>query len=65
MFCTVVKLDKPFNIKAEKLSKDRCVEVKWNKAESGACYVKYEVKFKNSSGNYLYTETVYNIAEMR
>ena len=59
-----MKLNKPFNIKAEKLSKDRCVEVKWNKAESGACYVKYEVKFKNASGNYLYHETGYNIAEI-
>ena len=60
-----MKLDKPFDIKAGKLAKDRCVEVKWNKAESGACYVKYEVKFKNVSGNYLYNETGYNIAEMR
>ena len=58
-------MDQPFNIKAEKLSKDRCVEVKWNKAESGACYVKYEVKFKNASGNYLYTETGYNIVETK
>ena len=38
--------------------------MKWNKAESGACYVKYEVKFKNASGNYLYNESGYNIAEM-
>ena len=60
-----MKLDKPFNTKAGKLAKDRCVEVKWNKAESGACYAKYEVKFKNKSGNYLSTETGYNIAEMK
>ena len=58
-------MNQPFHVKALRVAKDRCIEVKWNKTESGACYVNYEVKFKNASGNYLYTETGYNIAEIQ
>ena len=52
-------------MKATKASVDQCVDVKWNKLESGGCLVKYDVKFKNESGDYLHNETGYNIGEMK
>lgn len=33
--------------------------------ESGACVVKYDVRFKNSTGNHLYNFTRYNIGEVK
>ena len=41
-----------------------CFEVKWNKVESGACYVKYEVVLKSASGSNEYNYSGYNIAEI-
>ena len=51
-------------LKALKIAASKCVQVKWTKAESGACYVKYEIVLRNKSGNDLYSQTVYNIGEM-
>ena len=58
-----MKLDQVLNIKAWKRP-DKCVEVTWDKVESGACFVKFELKFKNATGNFLYNETGYNIMKM-
>ena len=53
-----------FGLKAGKFEASECVKLKWNKAESGACYVKYEVVIRNASGSDLRSVTVYNIGEM-
>ena len=60
----VVKLGLDFGLKAGKLGRARCVQVQWNKVESGACYVKYEVVLRNASGAYQYSDSGYNIGEM-
>ena len=59
-----MKLDKSFDLKARNLASSKCVEVKWNKVESGACIVKYDVKLKDAFGNQLYNKILYNIGEM-
>ena len=51
-----------FGLKAGK--NGACIEVKWNRVQAGACYVKYEVVFRNASRNFLSCETGYNIGEM-
>ncbi|XP_065054135.1 uncharacterized protein LOC135682956 [Rhopilema esculentum] len=61
----LLKLESNPNLQARKIILDSCVEVKWTKAESGACYVKYEVKLKNASGTVVHTETGYNIDEIK
>ena len=53
-----------FSLKAEIVGGARCVEVKWNKVESGVCYVQYEVVLKNASGSNEYSNVGYNIGEM-
>ena len=60
-----MKLDGNPNLHVGKVIVDSCVEVKWTKAEPGACYVKYEVKLKNASGTVVYTENGYNIDEIK
>ena len=47
-FCLAVKLEVDFGLKARKIREAKCVEVKWNKVESGACYVKYEVIYSKA-----------------
>ena len=64
-FLFLVKLEGNSNLHAGKVIVDSCVEVKWTKAESGACYVKYEVKLKSASGAVVYTEAGYNIDEIK
>ena len=59
-----VKFDKDLGIKAGKKKEAGCVEVKWKRPESGVCYVKYEVKFKNEFGSFVYTKVGYNVNEM-
>eukprot|EP00795_Rhopilema_esculentum_P014969 gene14969-6122_t len=61
----LLKLNGNPNLQAGKIIVDSCVEVKWTKAESGACHVKYEVKLKNALGAVVYTETGYNIDEIK
>ncbi|XP_065054139.1 uncharacterized protein LOC135682957 isoform X3 [Rhopilema esculentum] len=61
----LLNLDGNPNLQARKIIIDSCVEVKWTKAESGACYVKYEAKLKNASGTVVYTETGYNIDQIK
>jgi len=61
----LLKLDMNFGLKAEKIEGAKCVEVKWNKVEAGACYVKYEVLLKNASGSNEYGKAGYNIGEMK
>ena len=63
-FHVVVKLDMDFGLKAGKTGGARCVQVQWNKVQSGACYVKYEVVLRNPSGGYQYSDSGYNIGEM-
>ena len=53
-----------FDLKARKTPGSKCIEMKWNKAESGACYVKYEVALRNASGSDIRSETGHNIKEM-
>ena len=60
-----MKLDKTFNLKAGKIAASKCVEVKWDKVESGACFVKYDVKLKDAFGNQLYNKILYNIGELK
>ena len=52
-------------MRAEKFFPLRCLEVRWNQVQSGACYVKYTVTLKNAYGNNLYSEARYNIGRMR
>ena len=54
------KIGHRFGLKARKLGGATCVEVHWNRVESGACYVKYEVVLKTASGS----SSGYNIGEM-
>jgi len=60
----LLKLDMDFGLKAGKIGGAKCIEVKWNKVESGACYVKYEVVLKSASGSNEYNNSGYNIGEM-
>ena len=53
-----------FGLKAGKIGGAKCIEVKWNKVEAGACYVKYEVVLKSASGIGEYSNSGYNIGEM-
>ena len=53
-----------FGLTAGKFGGAKCIEVKWNKVESGACYVKYEVVLKSASGIDEYSNSGYNIGEM-
>ena len=53
-----------FGLKAGKIGGAKCIEVKWNKVEFGACYVKYEVVLKNASGSNEFEKAGYNIGEM-
>ena len=59
-----VKLDMDFGLKTGKIGGAKCIEVKWNKVESGACYVKYEVVLKSASGSNEYSYSGYNIGEI-
>ena len=58
-----VKLDMDIGLKAEKV-RANCVEVKWKRVQAGACYIKYEVVFRNASRSVIRSETGYNIVEM-
>ena len=58
-------LDNSFELRAERNVTLRCVVVRWNQVQSGVCYVKYIVTLKNSSGNDLYSEAIYNKRLMR
>ena len=60
-----VKLNKPLDLKAVRLVESNCIDIKWNKVESGACTVKYDVKLKDASGKYCHNKTGYNIREMK
>jgi len=60
----LLKLDMDFGLKAGRIGGAKCIEVKWNKVQAGACYVKYEVVLKNASGNNEYVKAGYNIGEM-
>jgi len=60
----LLKLDMDFGLKAGKIGGAKCVEVKWNRVESGACYVKYEVLLKSVTGSAQYSDFGYNIGEM-
>ena len=52
-------------MKAKKVVASNCVQVTWNKAESGACLVKYEVVLSDASGNTLYAGAGYNIHKLK
>jgi len=60
----LLKLDMDLGLKAGKIRGAKCVEVKWNKVESGACYVKYEVVLKSASGSVECSNLGYNIGNM-
>ena len=53
-----------FGLKAGKGGGANCVEVQWNKVESGACDVKYEVILKSASGSIEYSGLGYNIGKI-
>ena len=57
-----MKLDADPNLRAGKPSPN-CVEVNWNQAASGACFVKYEIQFINASGTFA-TRVAYNIGQI-
>ena len=42
-----------------------CVHVTWTKKESGACFVKYIVNFKDRTEDVIYTKIGYNIGEVQ
>jgi len=60
----LLNLDIDFGLKAGRIGGAKCVEVKWNKVEAGACYVNYEVVLKNASGSNEYSNSGYNIGMM-
>ena len=59
---SAVKLDMDLGLKAGKIGS--CIQVKWNRGQVDACYVKYEVVFRNASRGVVSSETGYNIGEM-
>ena len=59
-----MKFPKYLDVKARKLKKEKCVEVKWKKVECGACYVRYLVTAKDSSGRALCFGEGYNLDGM-
>ena len=61
----IVKLENSFDLRIQKLSALRCVEARWNLTQSGACYVKYNVTFRDVTGAHLFNKTGYNITRMR
>jgi len=61
----LLKLNHAFDLKAKKVVASNCVQVTWNKAESGACLVKYEVVLSDASGNTLYAGAGYNIHKLK
>ena len=63
-FYLIVRFGMDFGLRAVKVAESKCVEVKWNKVESGVCYVKYQVVLRNASGSAICNETGYNIGEM-
>ena len=54
----------PANLQAGKPNKS-CAQVTWTKKESGACFVKYVIKFKNGAGDVIHTEMGHNIGEVQ
>ena len=55
----------PFDLKAKKVAATKCIEVNWIKAESGVCYVKYEVIFIDASRKILHAGAGYNIHRLK
>ena len=64
-FSLAVKVDKPYYLRAGKITESKCVEVKWNKLESGACFVKYDVKLYDASKKQIYNKKGHNFGEMK
>ena len=60
-----MKLEKPLNLKVERLPNGGCVKVNWNKIESGACKVKYIVTLRDAYGKDVDKSYEYNIGEMK
>ena len=60
-----VNLNSSFDLRVEKLSASRCVEVRWNLTQAGACYVKYNVILKDASGARLFTSSGYQLHLLR
>ena len=58
-------MDKPYHLRAGKIAEFKCVEVKWNKLESGACFVKYDVKLYDASRKQIYNKKGNNFGEMK
>ncbi len=46
-------------------SRQHCVEVEWQKKESGACNVSYQVNYKTVDGVVQFTDTVVNKAKVQ
>ena len=63
-----MNLDTPSNLQAKKIaeasSSKYCVEVKWNKQTSGLCFVKYEVRLRDSSNVTKFIEIHYNAGNL-
>ena len=57
-----VDLEMDIGLRAEQIG--ACVEMKWNRVQAGACYVRYEVILRNASSDVISSETGYNIGEM-
>ena len=60
-----VNLDLNFDLKARKVASTHCLEINWNKAESGACTVKYTLALKSHVGDDLLIISVDNIGEIK
>ena len=59
-----MNLEHNFDLKTGRRAELKCIEVTWDKVESGECFVKYDVGFKNESGHYLYNKTGHNVGAM-
>ena len=58
-------MNRTFGLRVKGANGSKCFEVKWDKVQSGACFVKYEVILKNASGRDLYIKTGYNIGRLQ
>ena len=60
-----VNLDLNFHLKARKVASTHCLEINWNKAESGACTIKYTLALRSPEGDDLLSITVNNIGKIK
>ena len=61
----IVGLNDPIQMTATMLIELGCLEVMWNKINSGACYVRFDLVLKTGSGASVFKRTGHNIYKVR